>query len=185
MQNPRLAARYAKSLLDIAMEQNNLDAILADMQYLNRVCQSNPDFVSMLKSPVVKGDKKMEILTSIFGAELQKVTFAFIDLMVKKGREVYMPEIAATFLEQYKTYKHIHTVNLTTATPVDESLKQYIFDKVAPMIEGTVDLQTEVNESIIGGFVLKVGDRFFDASIRRDLTDIRNQFTKNLYVADI
>ncbi len=185
MQNPRLASRYAKSLLDIAIEQNNLDAVLADMQLIHQVNQANPDFVLMLKSPVVKGDKKMSIFRSVFEGRLQAVTFAFIELMIKKGREFYMPEIAATFLTQYKAYKNIKTVSLSTATPLSDGIRTYILDKVAATTDGTVDLQTEVNEDLIGGFVLKVGDKLFDASIRRDLTDIRNQFTKNLYVADI
>jgi len=185
MQNPRLASRYAKSLLDIAIEQNNLEQVLADMKMIHQVNETSPDFVLLLKSPVVKGDKKLSIINTIFEGKLQVVTLSFIELMIKKGREFYLPEIAATFLNQYKEHKNIRTVNLSTATVLSDEMRTYILNKVAENTEGTVELQTEVNENLIGGFVLKVGDQLFDASIRRDLNDIRTQFTKNLYIADI
>src|SRR5690606_25691089 len=112
MQNPRLASRYAKSLLDIAIEQNNLEQVLADMKMIHQVNETSPDFVLLLKSPVVKGDKKLSIINTIFEGKLQVVTLSFIELMIKKGREFYLPEIAATFLNQYKEHKNIRTVNL-------------------------------------------------------------------------
>jgi F-type H+-transporting ATPase subunit delta len=186
MQNPRLAGRYAKSLIDIAQEQNVLDAVLGDMELMHKVSDSNPDLVTMLKSPIVKGDKKMAVLNAIFEGKVQKITLAFTDLLVKKGREFFLPEIASAFVSQYKELKNIKTVHLTTAVAIDEDLKQMIRNKVAASVQdGHVELETKVNEELIGGFMLEVGDKLFDASVRRDLIDIRNQFTKNLYVADI
>jgi len=186
MQNPRLASRYAKSLIDIAQEQNVLEAVKSDMEMIAGICHSNQDFTLMLKSPVVKADKKAAIVHAILDGKAQPVSLAFIDLLINKGREFYLPEIAATFALQYRELKNIRTVNLTTAVAIDDSLKQMIHDKVAASVQdGHIELQTAVNEELIGGFTLEIGDKLFDASIRRDLVDIKNQFTKNLYVADI
>ncbi len=186
MQNPRLASRYAKSLIDIAQELNVLEAVLDDMELIQQVCTSSHDFVLMLRSPVVKADKKAAILHSLFQDKIQKVTLGFIDLLVNKGREFYLPEIVDAFTAQYKELKNIRTVNLTTAVAIDDNLKKVIFEKVAASVQdGHVELNTLVDESLIGGFTLEIEDKLFDASIRRDLTDIRNQFTKNLYIADI
>lgn len=186
MPNPRLASRYAKSLIDIAQEQNVLEAILGDMELIQQVCHSSRDFVLMLKSPVVKADKKLAILNSILEGKVQKLTLAFMALLVNKGREIYLPEIAEVFSQQYKELKNIKTVHLTTAVAMDENLQRMIYDKVAASLkEGQVELKTKVDEDLIGGFVLEVGDKLFDASVKRDLTDIRNQFTKNLYIAEI
>jgi F-type H+-transporting ATPase subunit delta len=186
MQNPRLASRYAKSLIDIAREQNTLEAVKGDMELITRICNSNPDFVLMLKSPVVKADKKEAVMHAVLDGKVQKVTLAFISLLVNKGREFYLPEIASTFSLQYKELKNIKTVNLTTAVAIDEDLKKMIHDKVAASVQdGHIELETSVNEDLIGGFTLEIGDKLFDASIRRDLVDIKNQFTKNLFVADI
>jgi F-type H+-transporting ATPase subunit delta len=186
MQNPRLASRYAKSLIDIAQEQNVLEAIKGDMELIAQICNSNPDFVLMLKSPVVKADKKVAVMHAVLDGKVQKVTLAFISLLVNKGREFYLPEIATTFSLQYKELKNIKTVNLTTAVAIDEDLKKMIHSKVSASVQdGHIELETNVDEDLIGGFTLEIGDKLFDASIRRDLVDIKNQFTKNLFVADI
>jgi len=186
MQNPRLAARYAKSLIDMSQEMNIIDEVLGDMELIKEICQDNRELVLMLKSPVVKGDKKAAVMKAILDGKAQNVTLSFIELMISKGREIYLPEIAESFLTQYKELNNIRTVELTTAVAIDEDLKQAIYNKVSSSItEGHVELNTKVDAELIGGFMLEVGDKLFDASIRRDLIDIRNQFTKNLYVADI
>jgi len=186
MQNPRLASRYAKSLLDIAQEQNTLEAVKGDMELLQQICESNRDLVLMLKSPVVKADKKAAILNAILDGKVQNVTMAFISLLINKGREFYLPEIAETFSMQYKALKNIKSVQLTTAVAIDESLKNSIKDKVAASVQdGHIELNTNVDPELIGGFTLEIGDKLFDASIKRDLNDIKAQFTKNLYVAEI
>jgi F-type H+-transporting ATPase subunit delta len=186
MSNPRLASRYAKSLLDLSVEQNALEPVLKDMEMLHDICAQNRDFTVMLRSPVIKGGKKIEILNAVFGERLHPLTKGFIELLIRKGREFFLPEMTEAFVTQYKAYKGIHEVRLTTAIAIDDILKQKIEEKVSASIsKGTLDLQLQVNEDIIGGFVLEVGDKLLDASVRRDLNDIRKQFTKNEYVATI
>lgn len=186
MQNPRLASRYAKSLIDISSEQNVLEKVLDDMRLIEQICHQNHDLVLMLKSPIVKGDKKGAILSSILQDKVQVVTLAFIQLMISKGREAYLPEIATTFIAQYKELKKIHIAYLTTASPIGDELKQLIAAKVsAALPDGTLELNHKVDKELIGGFTLEMGDKLIDASIKYDLAAIRKQFTKNLYVADI
>lgn len=186
MQNPRLASRYAKSLLDLAKEQGALELVLADMELINQICTSNADFVQMLRSPIIKADKKFAILQAILGDKIGPLTTAFIKLLTAKGREFFLPEMTTAYAKQYKELKHINTVTLTTAVGIDDQLKQNIHDKIVASLKGeAVELHTQVDASLIGGFTLEVGDKSFDASIKRDLNDIKAQFTKNLYIADI
>jgi F-type H+-transporting ATPase subunit delta len=188
MQNPRLASRYAKSLLDLAVEQNQLEVTLKDMQLLNAVCEQCRDFVNMLRSPVIKGDKKIAIINAVIGGQLEApLSKAFINLLVNKGREGNLPEIAHAFINQYKVLKNIKTVTLTTATPVNAAVKEAIHAKVKSGMSAdtTIELNEEVNPDLIGGFVLQMDDKLFDASIRRDLNDVKAQFLKNIYVSQI
>lgn len=186
MQNPRLAARYAKALIDIAKEQNSLDAVLNDMNLVLKTVKSSKEFAITMQSPIIKGDKKLEILKAVFGAHLQKETTLFFDLIINKGREANLAEIAEAYIKQYNQLKHINTVKVTTAAPMDEEMKQFILAKVKQEVNGQeVNLETSVQPELIGGFVLQVGDKLFDASVRRDLNDVQNQFNKNIYVADI
>src|ERR1700726_3133695 len=128
--NPRLATRYAKSILDLAIEKGQLDAVYKDMVFLRTICRSNPDLVNLLQSPIIKSDKKRHILEAITTGRISPLTTAFNALMMSKGREAYLPETAAAFETQYKEYKGIQTVKLTTAVPVSEDLKKAILNKV-------------------------------------------------------
>jgi F-type H+-transporting ATPase subunit delta len=182
MQNPRLAARYAKSLLDLAVEQNVLDATLQDMQTLDQVCKQSHDFVVMLRSPVIKPHMKSAALNAVIGNKLQPLSKAFTTLLVNKGRESVLPEIATAFVQQYNELKKIRPVRLTTAMPVSDSVKEAIRAKVAGnMVGQTVQLETAVDASLIGGFTLEIGDKLVDASVRRDLNDIKKQFLDKSY----
>jgi F-type H+-transporting ATPase subunit delta len=185
MQNPRLAARYAKSLLDLAVEQNQLDAVYADMKWLQQVNKSNPDFVNMLRSPIISSDKKDKIIDAIIGSRVSKLTMLFTKLLTTKTRESNMPEIVTAFIEQYNKLKNIQTVKLTTATAISEELKQSIVAKVRSSTSTAVEIETSVKEELIGGFKLEVGGTLIDASILRDLNDVRKQFLNNEYIHNI
>lgn len=186
MPNPRLAARYAKSLVDLAIEQNQLDAVYQDMQYLQAVCKSSPEFVSILRSPVIGADKKLKVLTAITEGKVGQLTVLFNKLLVSKTREEYLPEIVTAFIGQYNHMKGIHTVKLTTAAPISEDLKQSIVGKIkAETSLQNIELETTVRESLIGGFVLEFNNNLVDASIERDLRDIKKQFSQNIYVQQI
>lgn len=186
MPNPRLASRYAKSLLDLSLEQNSVDAVLGDMKMIQEAVKTTPEFKNLLKSPLVKADKKLSILKAVFGNHFNPLTTSFLDLIVKKGREENLFEISQAFNEQYEELKNIQTVQVTSAAPLDEATLQAIIKKVgAELNNSNLIVKTIIDPSIVGGFKLQVGDKFFDASISRDLQDIRNQFTQNSYEAMI
>ncbi len=187
MQNPRLATRYAKSLLDLAVERNSLDAVLQDMQLLNSICEASHDFAVMLRSPVISGDKKLAVVFEVLKKyTINEMTTAFIQLLVVKGRELNLPEIAQAFITQYNVAKNIRTVTLTTASAMDDAVKATIVGKIAGyMPKDTVNLKTAVDESLIGGFVLEVEDRLYDASVKKSLNDIRTKLLDYTYVTKI
>jgi F-type H+-transporting ATPase subunit delta len=187
MPNPRLAGRYAKSLIGLANERNQLEAVYNDMLYLQMVVKGSRDFVTLLKSPVIKADKKQAILDAVTSSgNLSDLTLGFSKLLVSKGRESNLPEIVTAFIEQYKTQKEIYTITLTTATPVSEELKQAIVNKVTSQTSmKNIDLRTEVKEDLIGGFTLEMGDTLVDASILYDLNKIKSQFLNNDFIYKI
>jgi F-type H+-transporting ATPase subunit delta len=186
MPNPRLAGRYAKSLIDLAIEKDQLEAVYKDMLFLQAACRGSKELISLLKSPVIKADKKDRILDAVTAGKIGVITTSFNKLLLKKGRESHLPEIISAFIDQYKALKNIHTAKLTTATPVGEALKQSIMDKIrADANLKTVELNTAVDETLIGGFVLEIGDKLIDASIAFDLNNIKKQFRNNDFIYKI
>ena len=186
MQNPRLATRYAKSILDLAIEQNQLDAVYGDMKHIISICKTNPDFVAMLKSPIIKGDKKDKIMDAVLTLQIGKLTTAFNKLLVKKVRESYLPEVASAFVAQYNLKNGIVKVKITTAGPISEETKNTIVASLKKSgIDKKLELETAINESLIGGFVLESEGNLVDASILRDLKDISKNFLNNDYIHKI
>ncbi len=185
MQNPRLASRYAKSVLDLAVELNSVDAVLSDMQAIHRICSMSYDFVVMLRSPVINGDKKQAVVNEVLKSQsINTLTGKFVTLLLEKGREQNLPEIAEAFISQYNDMKNIRTVKLTTAAPVSETVQQNIVSKVAGFMPGdSIDLKTAVDERLIGGFVLEVGDKLYDASVKKSLADLRSKVIDTSYVS--
>lgn len=183
MQNPRLAIRYAKSLLDLAREQNQLEEVFNDMKLLDSICKSSREFANVLKSPIIKSDKKNKIIESVTAGKISTLTASFIKLLGVKGRESNLPEIISAFIEQYNVVKEIHKVKLTTAVELSNEMKNDFISKIK-IAEGikNIELETLVNEDLVGGYVLELDGKKADASIRRDLNDVQKQFMNNDYI---
>jgi F-type H+-transporting ATPase subunit delta len=183
MTNPRLASRYAKSLLDLSIEKNQVENVVADMKWLKSICKSNKDFVTLLRSPIIKPDTKNKIVDAITKGSINEITAGFTRLLINKGRESNLPEIVSSFVDQYNRYKEIHIVKLTTATPASEDLKNKIIEQITQNTDlKNIELEAVVNEDIIGGFVLQTGDKLIDASVSYDLKTIARQFENNDFI---
>ncbi|HZG25353.1 MAG TPA: ATP synthase F1 subunit delta [Chitinophagaceae bacterium] len=186
MHNPRLAGRYAKSLFDLAVEKGELEPVNRDILYLQSLLKASRELINLLRSPVINPDKKWQIVDSITKDKLSVVTASFLNLMITKGREDVLPEIVDAFINMYNQARGVHRVKMVTAQPVSEEVKQKIIDKfVATTTLQHIELESVVREDIIGGFILEFDNNLVDASILRDLNDIKKQFRENIYIQNI
>ncbi len=183
MLNPRVASRYAKSILDLAIEKGQLEQVYNDMLYLQQVMKASREFVNLLRSPVVKSDIKIKAINAVTAGKIGAMTTSFTTLMIHKAREAVLPEVINSFIQQYKEYKNIQTVKLTTAVPLSDAMKAEIVEQVKK--SGAIqnlELEEVVDPNIIGGFVLQTGDKLIDASISYDLKNISRQFENNDFI---
>lgn len=186
MQNPRLSSRYAKSLVDLAVETGKLDDVFQDMQSIQHVCYESREFSNLIKSPIIKADKKTAIFKAIFEGKLSELTLQFCYLLIAKGREFFLLEITDAVADQYRIIKNIQQVSITTAVAIDERLKHDLVAKVSQEIPGkTIELNTHVNPDIVGGFLLETDNTLLDASVARELRDIKSGFIGNTYIPNI
>ena len=186
MLNPRLAGRYAKSLLDLAVEKDQLEVVFKDMTYLRELMKVSREFVTMLKSPVIPEQTKARVVTAVTQGKVSDLTASFTTLLLTKTRETVLPEIVEAFIDAYNKLKGIHRVKLTTAIELSEDVKTAITNKIKrdTSIEH-IELQTVVREELIGGFVLEYDNNLVDGSVLRDLRDVKKQFDSNIYVQKI
>lgn len=183
MLNPRVASRYAKSLLDLSIERGELELVYADMLYLQKLTKESNDFLNFLRSPIIKSDVKVKAVAAVTAGNIGQLTTSFITLMITKTREAVLPEIITSFIKQYKAHKGIETVKLTTAVPISDSMKNEIIAQVKKTGNIQIlELEELVDPGIIGGFVIQTGDKLIDASISYDLKNIARQFENNDFI---
>jgi len=186
MQNLRLATRYAKSLFELAVEKSQVDTVYNDMLVLQAICNASPEFKRILNSPIIKADKKKNILEAVTNGKVSEMTTRFNKLLVQKGRESEMSDIITAFIKEYKVFKGIKTLKLTTAVPVSEEIKKELIEKVQQRIQvKNIELEEVVNPDIIGGFILQVDDMEVDTSVSFYLNQVKKQFLNNDFVYKI
>ncbi len=180
-----VATRYAKSLLQLAVEKGDLEKVYADMQLVQGVYHDNKDFVTFLNSPIIKTDKKLAVLKGVFAGKISDMSLNFFTILATKRRESYMGDIAKAFVAQYKEHKHITTAVITSAVKIDDSVRKQILDLVKKSVNGEVELVEKTDKDLIGGFVLRIGDKQVDASIARKLNELRRSFSENPHTINI
>jgi F-type H+-transporting ATPase subunit delta len=174
-----VATRYAKSLLQLAIEKGQLEKVYADMQLVESVCEENKEFTNFLHSPIIKTDKKVAVIKEVFAGKVDNITSGFLTILTQKRRELYMKEIAGEFVAQYKQYKNILTAVITSAVGIDKTVKAKVLELVKQTTKGEVELVEKVDKDLIGGFILTIGDKQVDASVSRKLNDLRKAFSVN------
>jgi F-type H+-transporting ATPase subunit delta len=182
----KIATRYAKSLLDLAVENNVLGEVKSDMDVFLKSTE-NRDLLLLLKSPIINATKKEQVMNALFGGKFHKITSSFFTLIIKKSRESVLQDIAKEFVVQYKERIGLTTVTLTTATQLDDANLAEIKSRLVASKETAkeVEIVTKVNSEIIGGFVLQIGDKLFDNSIAHKLTQVKKSLTNTEFVKSI
>jgi F-type H+-transporting ATPase subunit delta len=182
MSDIRVASRYAKSLIELANEKGVLEQVHQDMRLLSKVVSENRGFELLLSNPVIKSDKKLNVINSVFTGKVQPMTLMFFNIVAKKNRESVLPFIASEFEKQYNELKGIQKVSVTSAMPLAPALRDTLGRQLAAETGKTIQLEERVDPSLIGGFVLRVGDKQIDSSVKNSLRKLRNDFKENPYI---
>lgn len=183
MTESRVAGRYAKSLLDLAQEQGVLADVEKDIRLLAGTLNGSRDLQLLLRNPIVKSDKKKAVLNAIFSGKVSTLTMRFFEILAQKNRENELEGVATAFLSQYRLLKGIQQAHLTTATPLTPELRDQ-FSKLATEQTGKqIELIENVDPELIGGFILRLGDRQIDDSVASRLQRLKTSFADQTYVS--
>lgn len=174
----QVAVRYAKSLLEIASERGQLDAVYADMRKVLAACRQLKDLKLVLKTPLVKTDKKIQVFKAIFKGQVCVITEEFIILITKNRREGYLEDISEEFIIQYKAKMNIITATVTSAVKLDEEIRNKIMNILKKYYKAEIEIVEKIDPKLIGGFVLRIGDKEADMSILRQLNQLKKNFNQ-------
>ena len=179
MNDSKISVRYSRALFQSALEKKILDKVNQDMILITEICKV-PETKEFLKSPVIVPSKKIDIFHKILGDNVEKITLSLIDLVVKNGRESFLPAIARVFINETMKYKGITKSVLTTAFKVDKKVKNQISELISDVFRTKAELEEVTDPEIIGGFILRVDDNYIDASVRTKLNKIRKELMRSV-----
>jgi F-type H+-transporting ATPase subunit delta len=182
----RIASRYAKSLFELAEKDGKLDKIHEDVLYIREVGR-NKEFASVMKNPLISTEKKEAIFEAVFKEKVDLITLNTLMVLAEHKREAYLVDVCTFFHSLYNTKRRITYVTVTTAVEMGASEIEGILAefKAKGLIEQEVELETKVDPSIIGGFIVQFNDQLYDASVKDKLDGLRKKFSENLYIKNI
>lgn len=178
MAGTRAAIRYAKAILSLASEQNKADAVNNDMKLIATSIVENSDLSNMLQSPVVRSSVKKTVLMEVFN-NTNALTGSLIDTLIANKRISLLESVAVNFNRLYDELQGTQVAKVTTAVPLTDDLKVKVLAKVKELTGKQVEVKNIIDESILGGFILRVGDIQYNASIANKLNKLKREFTLN------
>jgi F-type H+-transporting ATPase subunit delta len=182
MNESKISVRYAKALLQSAQDKKNLDAVYQEMIQLHQLFRQVHEFGLFLHNPIVPQSKKLKMIRTVFSDKVTELTLAFLEMIVQNKREMYIQDITRRFLDDYKHHKGITTVILTTVVPVDQELKKQIVQLIEENYKTTVELEERQNEHLIGGFIIRIDDNMMDASVAKELRNLRKELISKEFI---
>lgn len=186
MADSRAASRYVKSLLDLAVERKVLEEVHRDMVLFTDAVSKSRQLDLLLQSPVIKHDQKLVILKKIFAGKVHALTMAFFEIITKKNREPILATVARQFHNAYNERKGIVKATVTTPIPLDAGARADIEKLVRTYSDKKeIELIERLDPELIGGFILNVGDRQVDASIRHKIKTLKVKFSENPYIKEL
>jgi F-type H+-transporting ATPase subunit delta len=185
MKGIRAALRYAKATLSLAKERDLAEEINDDMLLIDKTIKENHDLLNMLKSPIIKSAVKKSILTELFEKKINEISLGLINLLIENKRLPLLPLVASEYTIIYDFLKGVEVAQVTSAVPLSKALENRILKKVGEMSGKDITLKNIIDPSILGGFILRIGDTQYDSSISGQLNQLRSMFEGNKYIAKI
>jgi F-type H+-transporting ATPase subunit delta len=181
MSGSRAAVRYAKAILSFALEQNKEVEVNNDMLLVTNTIEESKDLQLLLDNPILKSDQKKTALNEIFTNKISEVSIALINLLIDNKRLAILKDVAKKYTVLFDDLKGIEVAKVTTAVPLTETLNKLVLSKVKEITGKEATIKNVINPDIIGGFILRIGDVQYDASIANKLQVLKRQFEDESY----
>ncbi len=179
----KITSRYARSIIELAQEQGILEEVIENAKFFKMVAK-NRGFMRLLRNPIYKPVTKLKVFSALFGNKVNKIFYRFLELVVKKGRESLLPLIMDDILLQYKSMQKITDIELTTASEMPDEFIAKLKDvlKKSSLIEENMEINTHIDKSIMGGFIIKINDKLIDSSVKTKLKAIEKNIIETKYI---
>ena len=182
MKDARAAIRYAKAILNLAKDSKEETVVNDDMLFIANIISENDEFEVMLRSPIVKISDKIKVLNALFSSKVNNITLGLFHLLQDNKRIAMLHSIAKQYAIIYDFDKRMQVAKVTTAVPLTKEIETKILAKIVDLTGDNANLENEINPAILGGFILRVGDMQYDASISNYLNELKNLWSGFLLI---
>ena len=185
MKGARPALRYAKAILNLAKETGKEAAVNSDMQLIAATVVESHDLANMLKSPVIKASEKKKVLNALFADKTDNISLGLFNLLAENKRMNMLESIAKQYSIIYDYIKNMQIAKVTTAVPLTPALEEKVIAKIVALTGNKASIENNVDPTILGGFILRIGDVQYDASISNHFSELRREFDNSHYIPKI
>lgn len=172
MNDSKISVRYAKALFQASKEEKKMVEVNKDMTLLSTSLKV-PDFGRILESPVIKTSEKIDLIQKVFSKNIQVLSMDFLLLILKNKRESHIPGMIRNYKRLFKDDQGIKSAELIVPAKVTEEHKTKFKELLAKVYNSEIEFTDKTNPDLIGGFILKVEDEQFDASVSTSLSKIK------------
>ena len=185
MKGARPALRYAKAILNLAKDAGLESEVNNDMMFINETIAGSDDLQTMLKSPIIKAADKKKVLNVLFTDNVNAVTLGLFNLLEENKRMVMLQPIAVQYTIIYDYLKSLDIAKVTTAVPLTKAIEEKVLNKIVELTGNKTSIENIIDPSILGGFILRIGDLQYDASISNSFNKLRREFDNSQYIPKI
>lgn len=185
MKGSKAALRYAKAILSLAKETGSESEVNADMQLIAATISESDDLQIMLKSPVIKASDKKKVLVSLFTDKVCTISLGLFNLLEENKRTIMLESIASQYTIIYDYLKSMNIAVVTTAVPLTDDLREQVLRKIVEITGNKTSIENNIDPSILGGFIIRVGDMQYDASVSNNFNELRREFDNSHYIPQI
>lgn len=184
MKGTRAAQRYAKAILDLATDRNVSKEVNGDMESIAKTISASNELQDVLGSPALKNEQKKNALLEIFKGS-NALTFGAFDILMENNRILLLKYVAQDYTSLYNELNNIQIATVTTAIPLDAAMEAKIQRKITELTGNSAKIKNTVDPDIIGGFILRIGDLQYNASVAQKLKNLRREFKNNTYISKL
>ncbi len=174
-----ISKTYGEALFELAVEENKVDVFTEEISAILDILKQNPEFLQLLNHPKIAKEEKLKVVENVFGGKVEKEILGFLNIIVAKERNKELEAILVYFLDEVKAMKGVGVCYVTTPMELKDAQKEAVVKKLLETTDfQTMEMHYAVDESLIGGMVIRIGDRVVDSSILTKLSNLEAQLLK-------
>lgn len=178
MNQSKISVRYAKAFFQLMVEKQKLDSVITDIQLVYSSIQEIRDLQKLIQNPIIKPSQKKSVFDTLLSKKVQTETLRFFHLIIEHSRENLLLDILRNFIDMYRAHEGVTKVTVTTATSFSKQNIQEITDFISKKYNTKVELHEQIDTQLLGGFVLRINDLQYDASVKTKIQDIKKELLK-------